>query len=89
MLIREFDIEPCVMRKEDPAWRFALAASPISDGHVVRIATDEGVEGFGYASATPHMGAIAGTLSAELELFRPLLILRQQASSLTLKPAER
>src|SRR5215472_14106060 len=74
MLIREFDIEPCVMRKEDPAWRFALAASPISDGHVVRIATDEGVEGFGYASATPHMGAIAGTLAAELELFRPLLI---------------
>jgi L-alanine-DL-glutamate epimerase-like enolase superfamily enzyme len=74
MIIRELDIEPCVMRKEDPAWRFALAASPISDGHVVRIVTDEGIEGFGYASATPHMGATAATLKAELELFRGLLI---------------
>jgi L-alanine-DL-glutamate epimerase-like enolase superfamily enzyme len=74
MIIRELDIEPCTMRKEDPAWRFALAASPISDGHVIRIATDDGHEGFGYASATAHMGAIAGTLKAELELYRPLLL---------------
>src|SRR6266436_7455498 len=74
MIIREFDVRPCTMRKEDPAWRFALAASPVTEGHVLRIATEDGVEGFGYASATPHMGSIAGTLQAELELFRPLLI---------------
>ena len=74
MIIREFDLRPCTMRKEDPAWRFALAASPVTEGHVVRIATEDGVEGFGYASATPHMGSIAGTLQAELDLFRPLLI---------------
>jgi L-alanine-DL-glutamate epimerase-like enolase superfamily enzyme len=74
MIIRELDIQTCTMRKEDPAWRFALAASPLTDGHVIRIATEDGFEGFGYASATPHMGAIAGTLKAELELYRPLLI---------------
>jgi L-alanine-DL-glutamate epimerase-like enolase superfamily enzyme len=74
VLIRELDIVPCTMRKEDPSWRFALAASPVTDGHVIRIASDEGHEGYGYASATPHMGAIAGTLAAELELYRPLLI---------------
>ena len=74
MIIREFDVQPCTMRKEDPAWRFALAASPVTQGHVVRIATEDGVEGFGYASATPHMGSTPGTLAAELELFRPLLI---------------
>lgn len=74
MLITEFDIEPCTMRKEDPAWRFALAASPVTDGHVLRIATETGIEGFGYASATPHMGSIAATLKAELELFRPLVL---------------
>src|SRR3981081_642429 len=74
MIIRDFDIGPCTMRKEDPAWRFALAASPVTEGHVVRIATEDGVEGFGYASATPHMGSIVGTLKAELDLFRPLLI---------------
>ena len=74
MIIREFDLQPCTMRKEDPAWRFALGASPVTDGHVLRIATEDGVEGFGYASATPHMGSTAGTLAAELELFRPFLI---------------
>ena len=45
MIIREFDLEPCTMRKEDPAWRFALAASPVTEGHVLRIATEDGVEG--------------------------------------------
>src|SRR5450631_2662029 len=73
MIIRELDLQPCTMRKEDPAWRFALAASPVTEGHVVRIATED-FEGFGYASATPHMGSTAGTLKAELELFRPLLV---------------
>jgi L-alanine-DL-glutamate epimerase-like enolase superfamily enzyme len=74
MIIRDFDIEPCTMRKEDPAWRFALGGSPITDGHVVCIATEDGVEGFGYASATPHMGSTKDTLKAELDLFRPLVI---------------
>jgi L-Ala-D/L-Glu epimerase len=74
MIIRDFDIQPCTMRKEDPAWRFALAASPVTEGQVLRIATADGVEGFGYASATPHMGSIADTLKAELDLFRSLVI---------------
>src|SRR6202163_459446 len=74
MIIREFDLQACTMRKEDPAWRFALAASPVTDGHVLRIATEDGVEGFGYASATPHMGSIPATLRAELDLFRPLVL---------------
>src|SRR4051812_49263307 len=74
MIIREFDIVPCTMRKEDPTWRFALAASPVSDGHYIRLATEDGVEGFGYASATPHMGSTAATLKAELESFQPLVI---------------
>ncbi len=74
MIIEDFDITPCMMRKEDPSWRFALAANPVCDGHVLRIATDDGAEGFGYASATAHMGAIQDALRAELELFRPLVI---------------
>ena len=28
MIVREFDIQPCVMPKQDPTWRFALGASP-------------------------------------------------------------
>src|SRR5215470_7065967 len=74
MIIRDFEITPCTMRKEDPTWRFALAASPVTDGHVLRLATDDGHEGFGYASATPHMGSTKDTLAAELELFRPLVV---------------
>lgn len=74
MIIREFEVTPCTMRKEDPTWRFALGASPITDGHVLRIATEDGREGFGYASATPHMGSTKDTLAAELDLFRPLVI---------------
>jgi L-Ala-D/L-Glu epimerase / N-acetyl-D-glutamate racemase len=74
MIIRDFEITPCTMRKEDPTWRFALGASPVTDGHVLRLATDDGHEGFGYASATPHMGSIKETLAAELELFRPLVV---------------
>jgi L-alanine-DL-glutamate epimerase-like enolase superfamily enzyme len=74
MIIRDFDVTPCTMRKEDPTWRFALGASPVTDGHIVRIATEDGVEGFGYASATPHMGSIQDTLAAELALFRPLVV---------------
>jgi L-Ala-D/L-Glu epimerase len=74
MIIRAFEVTPCTMRKEDPTWRFALGASPVTEGHIVRIATEDGVEGFGYASATAHMGSIPGTLAAELDRFRPLLI---------------
>src|SRR5438105_12709106 len=74
MIIRDFTVEPCTMRKEDPAWRFALAASPVTDGHVLRIATEDGIEGFGYASATPHMGSTKDTLKAELDLFRPIVV---------------
>jgi L-alanine-DL-glutamate epimerase-like enolase superfamily enzyme len=73
MIIRDYDITPCTMRKEDPTWRFALAANPVCDGHVLRIATDDGHEGFGYASATPHMGSTKDTLAAELDLFRPMV----------------
>jgi L-alanine-DL-glutamate epimerase-like enolase superfamily enzyme len=74
MIIRDYDITPCTMRKEDPTWRFALAANPVCDGHVLRIATDDGHEGFGYASATPHMGSTKDTLQVELELFRSRVV---------------
>ena len=74
MIIRDFEIEACTLRKDDPTWRFALGASPVSDGQILRIGTDDGHEGFGYASATAHMGATKDGLKTELELFRPLVV---------------
>ena len=75
MIIREFDVTPCTMRKEDPTWRFALAASPVTDGHV---AAHRHRRRPSRASATPRRRrtwARPRTRSqAELELFRPLLI---------------
>jgi L-alanine-DL-glutamate epimerase-like enolase superfamily enzyme len=62
------------MRKEDPSWRFALGASPVTEGAILRIADEQGNEGFGYASATPHMGAIKAALEAELAYLRPHVI---------------
>ncbi|HEX2727239.1 MAG TPA: enolase C-terminal domain-like protein [Beijerinckiaceae bacterium] len=74
MIVREFELRPCILRKDDPNWKFALGASPTTEGVVVRVASDTGCEGFGYASATAHMGSTASTLKAELEFFRPVVL---------------
>jgi L-alanine-DL-glutamate epimerase-like enolase superfamily enzyme len=73
MIIARVDFEPCVMRKEDPNWRFALGASPVTEGVVVTITAENGAQGFGYGSATPHMGATRETLMAALTRFMPLI----------------
>lgn len=73
MEIIAFDIEPVVLKKEDPEWKFALGANPNTEGVILRIATADAA-GFGYASATAHMGSIQSTLMAELTHFRPLVI---------------
>src|SRR5258705_2884203 len=74
MIIARVELEPCVMRKEDPKWRFALGASPVTEGVVVTVTGQNGVQGFGYGSATPHMGATRETLMAALTRFVPLVI---------------
>ena len=60
MIIREFDVTACTMRKEDPTWRFALAASPVTDGHVVRIATEDGDRGLRLCLRDPAHGLDRG-----------------------------
>ncbi len=73
MKIASVEIWPCVMAKEDPTWRFALGASPLSEGWTVCITGDDGTRGSGYGSATPHMGAGPAGLKAALDSFIPLL----------------
>jgi len=68
--ITQFEIRDSLMRKEDPTWKFALGASPVTEGKFVRLATDDGHEAFGYASATPHMGAISPALMGQLEYLK-------------------
>jgi L-alanine-DL-glutamate epimerase-like enolase superfamily enzyme len=77
MIIREFQVTPSVMRKEDPNWRFALGANPTTEGLILRLATEDDLEGFGYASATAHMGATTGTMKAELDYMAPSVLGRE------------
>ncbi len=65
------------MSKADPNWRNALGANPRTEGLILRLATDSGVEGYGYASATPHMGATSGSMRSNLEFFRDAVVGRE------------
>ena len=73
MIITRVELKPCVMRKEDPTWRFALGANPVTEGVVVTLTAENGAQGFGYGSATPHMGATRETLMSALTRFTPLV----------------
>ena len=71
MEITNIKMEPCILKKDDPTWRFALGASPVSEGLIVSIETDNNLTGFGYASATAHMGASLEGLTGTLEQLVP------------------
>ena len=71
MKINDIKLNPCTMRKEDPSWRFALGASPVTEGVIVFIETDDNLTGYGYASATAHMGASMEGLTGTLERLIP------------------
>lgn len=73
MKIVSYELEKVVLEKDDPTWKFALGASPVVEGVIVRIATENAV-GYGYASSVPHMGSLTSAMTAELEHFRPFVI---------------
>jgi len=74
MKIAKIEIADCIMPKEDPKWAFALAASPITEGVILTLTADDGTKGYGYGSATAHMGASLEGMRATLGRFEPLLV---------------
>jgi L-alanine-DL-glutamate epimerase-like enolase superfamily enzyme len=74
MQITAVDVTSCIMAKDDPTWRFALGANPLTEGWIVAITSDDDKTGYGYASATAHIGASYEGIQATLERFKPLLI---------------
>ncbi len=66
MQLLSIGIWPITMRKQDPTWRFALGASPTSDGFLIRLRTDGEHEGIGYTTAVPHLGAPADLVLTDL-----------------------
>src|SRR5258707_3379369 len=76
MKIDRVEILPADMPQADPKWRFAIHANRISHGWLIAITADDGTLGYGYASATKHMGASREGLKGVLDDFaQPLLVL--------------
>jgi L-alanine-DL-glutamate epimerase-like enolase superfamily enzyme len=73
MTITSVAFEPCVMPLEDKNWKFALGTASTSRGWIVRLTSDSGHTGYGYANSSPHMGSTFETLPAELERFKPVV----------------
>ena len=71
MIITSVEFEPCVMSLEDKNWTFALGTFSSSRGCIVRLRSDDGHVGYGYANSSPHMGSTFEALPAELEHFKP------------------
>jgi len=74
MKISRIAIMPADMPQSDPDWRFSIHANRVSQGWLVEIAADDGTVGYGYASATKHMGASSEGLKGVLDDFARLLI---------------
>jgi L-alanine-DL-glutamate epimerase-like enolase superfamily enzyme len=73
MKIADIRIEPCDLAKDDPEWKFALAANPLSQGLVASITAEDGTIGYGYGSSMPHYGASVESVKANLENFAEML----------------
>lgn len=74
MQIVDVRVAPLTLRKEDPTWRFALRASPIVEGLLVEIVTDDGPSGWGYAASAAHLDVGAGAVAAALGEFGVALV---------------
>jgi L-alanine-DL-glutamate epimerase-like enolase superfamily enzyme len=74
MIVEHADFQPCEMPLEDKSWRFALGSMSTSRGWIVRLRSDAGHAGYGYANASPHMGSTFESLPQELERFKPLVV---------------
>jgi L-alanine-DL-glutamate epimerase-like enolase superfamily enzyme len=57
MKIVEARIDESVLPKKDKDWKFALAASSVTQGWIVSIRAEDGTVGYGYASTMNHYGA--------------------------------
>ena len=73
MQIDKVEILPADMPQSDPKWRFAIHANRVSQGWLLSVAAGE-IVGYGYASATKHMGASSQGLKGVLEDFARLLV---------------
>jgi len=69
ILIRDVEILPLVLPKDDPKWRFALGGEPQAKGFIVKIHGTDGTVGLGYAGVATHHGETQEGVKAALETY--------------------
>src|SRR5258706_2010786 len=74
MKIADIRIEPSTLPKLDKDWKFALGGGPEAKGLILTIVAEDGAEGYGYGSGSPHYGATLESVKTTLERFRTRLI---------------
>ena len=74
MKIADIRIELSTLPKLDKDWKFALGGGPEAKGLIVTIVAEDGTEGYGYGSGSPHYGATLESVKTTLERFRARLI---------------
>src|SRR5260370_8865750 len=74
MKIVEGGIDESILPKKDKDWKFALAASSVTQGWIVSIRAEDGTVGYGYASTMNHYGAPHEAVKGALDLLCNRLI---------------
>jgi L-alanine-DL-glutamate epimerase-like enolase superfamily enzyme len=76
MKIIDASFQPCVQRLRDPTWKFARAAVPRLDGHVLVLTDEDGTQGLGYVHAIPAITTQGSGAAAALAFVAPMLLNR-------------
>ncbi|MBI2916666.1 MAG: mandelate racemase/muconate lactonizing enzyme family protein [Chloroflexi bacterium] len=74
MKISNVELFSVVMPKDDPKWRFALRASPEGRGVVVKVSSDNGQVGYGFAGESTHTGTDLGGVQSALRTFGDMIV---------------
>src|SRR6478752_6182512 len=67
MKIVETLVEETILPRKDKDWKFALAASPATQGWTVSIRAEDGTVGYGYAATMNHYGAPHAAVQGALD----------------------
>lgn len=74
MKITSMEMKLISLPKEDKEWRFALGGEPVAQGFIIKLHTDDGLTGFGYASPAAHHGTSAGAVETALQAYGEKII---------------
>ena len=74
MKVTTFEISSCVQANVDPEWRSAIGANPMREGWLLKLTTDNGISGYGYAPASRHLGTTYRSVEIELNTLAPVTI---------------